>query len=146
MLPFLCTVKKPVRGIFSELQRLQYIFRVNEVVEPDLSAGSASYGRPSGRSRVLPPSTRQARDRRCGRIFQRAGVADGHDEILPLQPRPLQGPAFHQIHADGWVFLQKIAIEQRIRGDSNIGIIDHIPEDRDRNSRLRGPESDEDAQ
>jgi hypothetical protein len=38
MLPFLCTVKKPVRGIFSELQRLQYIFRVNEVVEPDLSA------------------------------------------------------------------------------------------------------------
>jgi hypothetical protein len=41
--------------------------------------------------------------------------------------------------------LQKIAIQHGIFGDSTSGVIDYLPDDRGRESKLSGPQSDEDA-
>src|SRR3954469_23624755 len=79
------------------------IFRVNEVVEPDLSALAQHHiGVPAIEAVFcLHPLDQLAiGDAGCC-IFQRAGAADGHDEILPLQPQLFRGPAFDQVHADG---------------------------------------------
>jgi hypothetical protein len=90
-----------VRGTFPELQRRQYI-RVNEVVEPDLSALAQHHiGVPAVEAVFCLHPQDQLAIGDAGCIFQLAGAADGHDEILLLQPRPFQGPAFDQIHADG---------------------------------------------
>src|SRR5437016_1597956 len=90
-----------LRQIGLQDSRADRVFRVDEIAEPHAPALAEHHiGVPAIEAVFrLHPQHELAIGNARG-VLERACAADAHDELFPLQPRPVQRPALDDIDAD----------------------------------------------
>src|SRR5579863_2242462 len=94
--------------IFLQDRRAHRVFRIDHVAEPDPSGLAEQHVSVDLVEAVVGAHpAHQLAIGDAGGILQRPGAADGHQEILGLEPRPCEAPALDDVdpHRDGRALL-----------------------------------------